>query len=184
MSRPPQISPAVEAFIDLVAARLAPALADFGFVADPPEPVDPHIATCAFRNGSRYVEAVVNLHPRDMPHYCNVVLGEGGRAWPEADWNTLALWRMIRAQPGGSAAASEYVIRSADELPDTVERMRTDLLSHAVGFLKGDVETFRTLRAEVNRSREPYKIHHPAEQSGYVAETDPVSEALKERFSK
>lgn len=91
MSRPPQISSAVQGFVDLVAARLAPALADFGFVAEPPEEVDPHIATCAFRNGSRYVEAVVHLHPRDMLHYCNVVLGEGERAWPETDWNTLAL---------------------------------------------------------------------------------------------
>ncbi len=65
-----------------------------------------------------------------------------------------------------------------------MERIRTDLLSHAASFLTGDVETFRTLGAEANRSREPYKIDRPTEQGGYVTETDPVSETMRERFSK
>ena len=184
MPRKPKFLPAVQTFVDLATSRIGPALAEFGFAPEPLEFLDKHVATVGYRNGNRYVEARITLHPRDLPFHGNIVLGEGSRSWPEADWNSVALWQLIHAHPGGDPKASVYRLTSDDEVPNVVEAMRADLLCYAGDFLGGGVEMLRKIRGEVNHSREPYKIYRPAEDGGYKSEIDPESAALKERFSR
>src|SRR5688572_24943372 len=43
----------------------------------------------------RYLDFSVSLDPRDAPLVCSVSVGEGGREWPERDWNAVALWRLV-----------------------------------------------------------------------------------------
>jgi len=67
--------------------------------------------------------------------------------------------------------------------PALVERILADLESYGLGFLRGDVSDFRRVRAETNRSREPYWIRTPNGDGTYRTGIDPVSAELKARFS-
>jgi hypothetical protein len=162
---------------------IAPWLAGFGFSQAHRE-VGRWTATVSFTNGRRYVRLSASCDPRDAPSYCNVILGEGDLKWPEVDWNGVALWRLARDQ--GDSEASEYPLEAGaaeDAVPDLVERMRADLERYAMGFLRGDVSTFHRVRAETNRTREPYRIHTPNGDGRYKTEVDSDSAELKARFS-
>ncbi len=61
--------------------------------------------------------------------------------------------------------------------------MRLDLERYALDFLQGDVAVFTAVRARANQARNPYTIHVPNGDGTYRTEIDPVSAALKARFS-
>lgn len=167
------ISRRVRLFLKEVERQIAPALAEFGFTLEQSQ-TERSAAVCIFGCGSRYVKLMINLYLSASPNYCNVVLGDGKRAWPECDWNAVALWALARTHPAGSPEATEYFLASSTGLHDIVDRMRTDILTYADSFLRGDLTAFRAARACVNRERAPYFI------DGRI---DPESDALKARFS-
>lgn len=140
----------------------------------------------AYVNGARYIAATANLDPRDAPYYCGIELGEGKRDMPERDWNAVALWRLARdgAPERIPTGQDPYSIEGAADLAAVVPRMAADLSAYADDFLRGDVVRFRRVRAEQTREREPYTIWEPDEGGSYVSRPDPVSSALKARFSQ
>src|SRR5262245_11603356 len=146
-------NPTVSAFLELVDRRLAPALTAFGFQPEDTE-FEELWATCFYGNGTKYVKLSVNVHPRDAPYYCNVVLGDGERTMPDGDWNSVALWRLAMAHPTSPADLSEYLLDDFPDLPGLVERMRADLEVYARDFLSGNLQLFETVRAGVNQQRE------------------------------
>ena len=77
----------------------------------------------------------------------------------------------------------EYPLEGEESVLELVGRMRMDLESYGLGFLRGDVSTFRRVRAEINRTRAPYTIHKPNGDGTYTTEVEPVSAELKARFS-
>jgi hypothetical protein len=168
------VSRRVRLFVDAVDRSIVPALAEFDFTLEGSSQTKRLFAACVFGCGSRYVKLTINLHPRDLPNYCNVQLGEGQRTWPENDWNGVALWALARTHPAGSPEATEYVLTSSVDVRHIVDCMRSDILTYAADFLRGDLTAFRAARASVNRDRPPYFI------DGRI---DPESDALKERFS-
>jgi hypothetical protein len=159
---------------------LAPWLERFGFTQGERQ-IDRWSARCCFVNGRRYVRVTASADPRDAPAFCNVLLGEGDLSWPEVDWNGVPLWQLARAQ--GASDASEYPLDPSGQIPALVERMRLDLERYALDFLQGEVAVFTAVRARVNRARNPYTIHVPNGDGTYRTEIDPVSAALKSRFS-
>lgn len=170
----------VAAFVVSTRRLIAPWLAGFGFSQGEKE-ADRWTASVYFVNGSRYAQVSVNSDPRDPPSCCNVVLGEGGLKWPEVDWNGISLRQLATDQ--GDPGAAEYALEAGTVVPDLVERMRADLERYGLEFLRGDLSTFRRVRAETNRSRTPYLIHKPNGDGTYSTEVDPVSAELKARFS-
>ena len=175
-----RIEAGIATFVAGTRDLIAPWLAGFGFSQGERE-VGRWTATVSFTNGTRYVRLSASCDPREAPSYCNVVLGEGDLKWPEVDWNGVALWRLARDQ--GDAEASEYLLEAGAAVPDLVERMRADLERYALGFLRGEVSTFHRVRANTNRTREPYRIHRPNGDGTYRTEVDPDSAELKARFS-
>jgi hypothetical protein len=174
-----RIEAAIATFVAGTRDVIAPWLAGFGF-SERERDVGRSTATVSFTNGTRYDRLSADCDPRDAPSHCNVVLGEGGLKWPEVDWNGVALWRLARDQ--GDSEASEYPLEAGAAVPD-LERMRADLESYALEFLQGDLSIFHRVRAETNRSREPYSIRTPNEDGTYRTEADPKSAELKARFS-
>jgi|SRR6187399_18058 len=175
-----RVEPEIATFVTSLQGVIAPWLAGFGF-SRAEKDVSRYAASASFINGTRYVRLSASSEPRDLPSYCNVVLGEGSLHWPEVDWNGIALWRLARDQ--GESEASEYALEGEIAVLDLVGRMRTDLERHGLGFLRGDVSTFRRVRAETNRTRAPYTIHKPNPDGTYAIEVDPASAELKARFS-
>jgi len=177
---PARVEAEVTAVIASTQDLIAPWLSGLGFLRGEAE-LDRWTACIWFINGTRYVRLSATSDPRDAPSYCNVVLGDGHLEWPEVDWNGIALWRLARAQ--GDSEASEYPLNAAVDVPALVERMRADLERYALGFLRGDLSIFKRVRAEANRTREPYKIRIPNGDGTYRTEVDPDSAELKARFS-
>lgn len=175
-----RVEPEIAAFVAAAREVIAPWLATFGFSQAERE-VDRSTARVTFANGARYVQLSASCDPRDSPSHCNVVLGEGALAWPEVDWNGVALWRLAPVR--SRAKASEYPLCARPAVRSVVARMRADLRRYALGFLKGNLAAFKRARSNVNRTREPYKIHRPNEDGTYRTEADPASAALKARFT-
>jgi hypothetical protein len=168
-------------FVEAVQATIGPMLSTFGFTKEKSQK-DGTAASCLYGKMAAYVELTISLHPLDYPQSCNVVLGDGLREWPEKDWNGVALWRLGNALPA-AIPVSNYQIDAFSDIPALVAHMRQDLERVGGEFLRGELEVFKRVRAEVNRAREPYKIHHPNGDGTYHTEGDPECIALKSRFS-
>ena len=182
MKRKPRTGSTVSVFVEAVGRTITPALAALGFIQEQAD-VEDLSATYCYGNGPRYVKVSANADPRDSPCYLNAILGEGQRSWPEVDWNGVALWRLARAHLGAPATISEYLIAPDADMAALVAQMRKDLEIYAADFLRGDLNVFREVRAQVNQAREPYKIHKPVGDGTYRTEVDPTSADLKSRFS-
>jgi len=182
-------TPLQVAFPPLCAATFAAPLAAHGFAAQAAM-IEPTVCTQRYVAGARYIEVTANVDPRDAPYYCNVTLGDGRTDWPERDWNSVALWRLIRDQASSpaEAEAKEYLLGDKSEVVEALgrsfDRMRADLLRYAGDFLAGDLRIFRRVRAVQTRERSPYMVHKPDGRGGYVARVHAESAALKERFSR
>src|SRR5207244_6346086 len=79
----------------------------------------PICASLSFADGDRYVALSLSFDPRDAPHACRVILGEGSLEMPECDWNGIGLWRLVdepRTNQIGRASCRERLRRSAGSM--------------------------------------------------------------------
>jgi hypothetical protein len=166
-------------------AAFAPLLSRHGFTRVARK-VDRSLAEHVYRAGERYVKVTATDDPRDGPSHCLVLLGEGSNAWPETDWNTIALWQLGRAQFPEEAAAivGEYEFVGVDGLGAALGRASADLERFGAAFLADDLRGFREVRAAITRTRTPYQIHSPDSDGRYVTREDPQSAELKRRYSQ
>ncbi len=156
-------------------------LASYGFKRESKK-TEEYFFNAVFVNDTRYVKILANIHPRDYPPYFNIVLGEGGRDFFEADWNSIPLWRM-KESIQNTATTGQYTLEHPEDIPRLIELARDELFEFAAEFLNGDLKTFKQARAEQNRSRPPYRIYSPDENGKYTVQDDPESVKLKERYS-
>ncbi len=166
-------------------AAFAPLLSRHGFTRVARK-VDRSLAQHVYRADERYVKVTATDDPRDGSSHCRVLLGEGSDAWPETDWNTVALWQLGRAQFPEAAPASvrEYEFAGVDGLGEALRRASADLERFGAAFLAGDLRGFREVRAAITRTRTPYQIHLPGSDGRYVTRDDPESAELKRRYSQ
>lgn len=134
-----------------------------------------------YRKGDLYVEATVSFHPRDFPFCCRVVLGEGSMGWPDCDWNSVALWRLVQATapdhyPSG---VQPYAVPSPEDIAPVMLAVRDDLRQFGQDFLA----VFRSVRAVQNQERQPYNVYSPGTDGRYQVAAEPESQRLKERYS-
>lgn len=174
------LNPALQNFTANCDAVFSPVLAPYGFVRVA-HVTKPQFCYHIYRNDKRYVEVMASADPRDYPDpaYCQLTLGEGEHEPPETDWNKIDLGslRPGRSRPRGYSLADVA-------LEQALRQMCANLLRNATDFLTNDLRRFHTLRAEQVSARKPYTIHEPDGSGGYISRVDPVSAALKERFSK
>jgi hypothetical protein len=57
------------------------------------------------------------------------------------------------------------------------------LEKYGFDFLKGNLDIFKNVRAEINKQREPYKILTPQADGSYKTTFDKTSEELKNQNS-
>ena len=106
-----RVEPEIATFVTSLQGVIAPWLAGFGF-SRAEKDVSRYAASASFINGTRYVRLSASSEPRDLPSYCNVVLGEGSLHWPEVDWNGIALWRLARDQGSQKRQSTPLKVRS------------------------------------------------------------------------
>lgn len=166
-------------------AAFAPLLSRHGFTRVARK-VDRSLAEHVYRAGERYVKVTATDDLRDGPSHCRVLLGEGSNAWPETDWNTVALWRLGRAEFPEEAPAivGEYEFAGVNGLAEALRRASADLERFGAAFLADDLRGFREVRAAITRTRTPYQIRSPSSDGRYVTREDPESAELKRRYSQ
>ena len=119
-----------------------------------------------YRCGERYILFHASLDPRDYPFLYSISFGEGSNDFPDSDWNAIPIFLIIKSQSPADFEkckeifAIEYGI-SNDEILQKTKATRELIEKYGKPFLDNDLEQFRKLRAEQNKSREPYKIYIP-----------------------
>lgn len=137
-----------------------------------------------YRNGKRYIRVSAGERSRDEEPHLDVLLGEGTDAWPETDWNTIALRTLAGHNSWYPLEESEAFHLEEASIRATLREVRDDLERHAADFLEGDLRRFLDARAAQNEQREAYRIHSPGADGTYTTKIDPKSAGLKERYSK
>ena len=163
-------------FVNQADSVFAETLANSGFVTDGEDHEDDWHVCRRYRAGDRYIEITADCHFRDGEPECRLILGHGSNEWPECDWNKIALWRI-------KGSGANYPFRSSDGIPKLLRTMLSELQHHAHDFLSGDLERFFDARAVQSREREPIKTYSPQPDGSYKTTIDPVTQALKDRYS-
>jgi hypothetical protein len=163
--------------IEQIDSSFLPALGSFGFQPFAADFEAPEYGSRIFRSGNQYVKITFNCDIRERSPFCNVILGDGSTDWPESDWNAIALWRL-------SGVLGDYRFTQLEDLPALFSKMAKDLIEQAEDFLSGDLHRFLLKRAEQTQNREPYKISKPNAFGVGTITNEPISEGLKERFSR
>lgn len=142
-----------------------------------------------YRNNERYVRFGGTLHPHDYPYYYYLSFGEGSDEFPESDWNSVALWRLIQ-----DLSPEDYnKHRNLYEIPPGITKEQIEQkietnreLSEVYGttFLNNDLDHFRHVRSSQNTSRESYKIYSPNDKGKYTVSDDEQSSNLKKKYSQ
>jgi len=152
-----------------------------GFALEATE-TDREFCRLTFVNGERYVRIAASIHPLDLPHEFSVVLGEGSREFLEADWNSIALWRVRNLIEGGDTG-SNYSLQKRGRVPELLDQAKDELLEFGMDFLGGDLTDFRQARSDQNRQRQPYQVYSPDENGVYAAADEPESAKMKAKYS-
>jgi hypothetical protein len=129
-----------------------------------------------------YIKFVINIKPEDYPPYFNVVLGEGSIDWPDADWNSIALWHYLKQVKEGDIIKN-YSTEGLSKLNESLKIAKEDLTKFGKDFLKGDLASFYQIRKNINQKREPYKIYTKNKDGSYLEKYDDESVKLKEKYT-
>ncbi|MCA9395367.1 MAG: hypothetical protein KC900_14290 [Candidatus Omnitrophica bacterium] len=172
----------IEKYFQIVVDKFSQYMESNDFLLETRE-IQNNSAQVVFRSGSRYVKLLMNLDERDGPNYFNIVLGEGLSTYPEADWNSIALWKLMESHSHDNVG--EYAIRLTDvkDVEKVIDLGLQDLEGYGNEFMCGKISTFRKVRGKLNRDREPYIIHKFDKDKGRVSVVDPESERLRKKFS-
>src|SRR5439155_3985186 len=143
---------AAERFANQCREIIAPFLDEYGFrcVRDH---VTPNSASLSLANDDRYVALSLSFDPRDAPHACRVILGEGSLEMPECDWNGIGLWRLV-----DEPRTNPVEIKGIDDVDSALAEVLMQLQQAAHDFLRGDVRRFRAARVEQKQA--PRAIHY------------------------
>lgn len=169
-------------FADTVLEIISPTVEKFGFVRHRTE-IETHFSTIIFRKDKQYIKISSTTYPTDYPYHYNVILGEGdSEDLYEWDWNSIALWR-LKTKTDPNADAKEFAFPYDDQVKYSVSNANRELLIYGETFLRGDMNLFYETRSELNKSREPYKIHFPDENGNYKTTDEPKSVEQKDKYS-
>ena len=166
-------------FDDAARDSLDGMLATYGFSVEMSK-VEKNFAMRRFRNGHRYITIEVKTHNEEPP-LGRVKLGTGGTEWPEADWNHIPIWRLIKAKRPDYVAA-DYMVDNLT-FASFLDGVGKDLQDYAMDFLGGELFTFKRIRAEVAKQREPYELHTGGPYSENTLKFMRVSKLLKDKYS-
>lgn len=117
--------------------------------------VSTQYALVTFEQENRYVVLKIDVHPGGS--FFNVLLGEGQAAWPDAEWQAVALWRLIRQQVPASEA-DVYALPGPQGIEAALAKAAQNLEQYGAKFLSGDLSQLRKLRDEQQQEQQPYRL--------------------------
>jgi hypothetical protein len=166
-------------FDDAARDSLDGVLATYGFSVEMSK-VEKHCAMRRFRNGHRYITIEVKTY-KEEPPLGRVKIGTGSTEWPEADWNHIPVWRLIKAKRPDSEP-SDYMLDNLT-FASFLDKVGKDLQDYAMDFIAGELFTFKRLRAEAAKQRPPYELHTGGPYAENTLKFMRVSKLLKDKYS-
>ena len=118
---------------------LDPYLATFGFKFQRDDFRKGWHAGRLYRKGEQYIVVSTDVNQYDGAPWGNAGLGVGDDAFPEGDWNKIALWRL--AERTGPPKAAQYNVDGWTP-EQFFTAVRADLERYAREFLTGDLAQF------------------------------------------
>jgi hypothetical protein len=175
-------SPGHQVFCNIATSIFTPFLHEKEFNLIKTE-AEEYFTTLIFRKGTRYIKVTASTFPTDYPYSYNIILGEGdSETFPECDWNSIALWRLVkRIDPASDV--KEYAFPFGDQVSGSLEQAKDDLAKYGDTFLNGDLALFIEARKFQNQDRESYRVSHVDESGNRQVSHDEVSAELKKRYS-
>jgi hypothetical protein len=161
---------------------LSPEIESFGFERTKTK-IEKNFTQIIFRKENQYLKISGSTYPTDYPYSYNIILGEGeSESFPETDWNSISLWR-LKKQIEPNSVAKEYDFPFNEKVKFSLENAKEELVKFGITFLNGDLDNFFEARKELNKAREPYKIHSKDRNGNYVTEYEKESMELKRKYS-
>jgi len=175
-------SPEQVLFSDTVLEIFSPTVEKFGFSRHRVE-IEEYFTRIIFRNGKLYIRISGTTFPTDYPYHYNIILGEGdSEDFYESDWNSIALWQ-LKNKIDPDADSIEFEFPYDDNVKISVSNANKELLQYGDKFLQGDLALFYETRSEVNKVREPYKIHRKDKDGIYKTTNEEKSVEQKKKYS-
>ena len=161
---------------------LNPKIESFGFERTKTK-IEKHFTQIIFRKENQYLKISSSTYPTDYPYSYNIILGEGdSESFPETDWNSISLW-WLKKYLEPNSKVKEYDFPFNEKVKFSLEKAEEELIKYGITFLNGDLQKFYEARKELNKAREPYKIHTKDENGKYISEYEKESMELKQKFS-
>lgn len=159
-----------------------PFLAEYGFKMTKNE-LKKYSSIITFRKETHFIKISGSTHPMDYPDSYGIVLGDGdSEDWFEFNWNSIALWKIIRNMEPTSQA-KEYPFPYGDKIISSLTTAKEDLLKYCHTFLIGDLTTFYEIRKKENQDKEPMRVASPDKDGNYHTTYDPTSIEMKKKYS-
>ena len=175
-------SPEQTLFADNVLEIISPTVEKFGFQRHRLE-IEEYFTTIIFRKKKQYVKISGSTFPTDYPYSYNVILGEGdSEDFYEWDWNSIALWQ-LKTKIDPTAEAQDFEFPYGEKVKSSISNANEELVKYGDTFLHGDLKLFYETRSELNKNREPYKIHRRDKDGNYKTIDEQKSVEQKKKYS-
>jgi len=168
-------------FTETVLVILGPEIEKFGFNRHRTETKE-YSSVIIWRRENQYIKVDSTTYPTDYPFFYSLVFGEGdSENFFEYDWNGASLTCFINKLEDVKSFEPDFPTK--DNMKNSITQTLIDLQKYGQTFLNNDLTLFYQIRSDINKSREPYKIHSPDKDGNYKTTYEPISVEQKKKYS-
>jgi len=168
-------------FTENVLEILGPAIEKFGFIRHRTETKE-YSSVIIWRRNNQYVKVDSTTYPTDYPFYYSLVFGVGdSENFFEYDWNGASLTLFKNKIEQTNIYTPDFPTN--DKMKESITQTLFDLEKYGQTFLNNDLTLFYEIRSNLNKNREPYKIHTPDKNGKYKTTYDQTSVEQKRKYS-
>jgi hypothetical protein len=168
-------------FTETVLEILGPVIEKFGFTRHRTETKE-YSSVIIWRRNNQYIKIDSTTYPTDYPFFYSLVFGEGdSENFFEYDWNGASLTLFKNKIEQTSSYAPDFPTN--EKMRESITQTLFELEKYGQSFLNNDLTMFYEIRSDLNKNREPYKIHTPDKNGKYTTSDEPRSVEQKNKYS-
>lgn len=168
-------------FTETVLEILGPEIEKFGFNIHR-KVTKKYSSNITWRRKNQYIKVESTTYPTDYPFFYSLIFGVGdSENFNEYDWNGASLTCFKNKFENIKSFEPNFPVKN--KMKESLTQTLIDLQKYGVTFLNNDMTLFYQIRSDLNKSREPYKIHSPDQVGNYKTIDEPVSVEQKKKYS-
>lgn len=160
---------------------LEPEIKKFGFNRHRTETKE-YSSVIIWRRENQYIKVDSTTYATDYPFFYSLVFGEGdSENFFEYDWNVASLTCFKNKLEDVKCFEPDFPTK--DNMKKSITQTLIDLQKYGQTFLNNDLTLFYQVRSDINKSREPYKIHSPDKDGNYKTTDEQICVEQKKKCS-